>query len=101
MPIATGTRYPKTPCARCGKPIATTALAQHNHARACQATAPTCGCTTAGVRCAEAYRLRDVFQVAYLESHDPAQVTAARHQYGAHLRQAGVTPGRAQWEEEE
>ena len=27
--------HPKATCTRCGKLIATTALAQHNHARAC------------------------------------------------------------------
>ena len=63
-------------------------------------TTPACGCTTAGARCAEARRLRTAHQEAW-ESHDTPAITAARQQYGGHLRQAGVKPGQAQWEEQE
>ena len=57
-----------------------------------------CGCTL-HTRCAEAQRLRTAHQEAW-EAHDTTAITAARQQYGAHLRQAGVTPGQARWEEE-
>ena len=61
--------------------------------------APACGCTL-HARCAEAHRLRTAHQEAW-ESHNTPAITAARQQYGGHLRQAGVKPGQAQWEEQE
>ena len=66
--------------------------------RAPPAPRPTCGCTTAGVRCTEAHRLRDDFALAVIEQNTHEQ-RAMRTLYGQHLRQAGVTPGQAQWEE--
>ena len=98
MPITKGIRYSKAPCTRCGKPIATTALAQHNHARACQATAPACGCTQT-VRCPEARRLRHAHH-ADREAGHWMLAADSLESYGAHLRAASVTPGQAQWEEE-
>ena len=59
--------------------------------------APACGCTRTS-RCAEARRLRNMHQEAW-ESQDTPAITAARQQYGGHLRQAGVKPGQAVWEE--
>ena len=59
---------------------------------------PPCGCTL-HTRCTEAHQLRAVHQEAW-EAHDTTAITAARQQYSAHLRRAGVTPGQARWEEE-
>ena len=56
-----------------------------------------CGCTTAH-RCPEAVRLRHVHTTAWAAHETPA-IVEAREAYGAHMRHAGVTPGKAQWEE--
>ena len=56
-----------------------------------------CGCTT-HERCPEAVRLRQAHSAAWV-AHDTPAIVEARQAYGAHLRQAGVMPGQAQWEE--
>ena len=67
--------------------------------------APACGCTL-HARCAEAHRLRDAHHAQFVEamrlpspttSHQGLQ--AARNAYAQHLRQAGVKPGQARWED--
>ena len=90
--------YPKAPCPRCGKPIAPTAPAQANHARACQVQMPACGCTQT-TRCEEARRLRDAHATAWETRATLAKMATTREAYGVHLRHAGVTPGQARWEE--
>ena len=59
----------------------------------------TCGCTLRH-RCPVAHQLRVAHQMAW-EAHDTPAITQARQTYGAHLRTAGVRPGKAVWEQEE
>ena len=92
MAVAKGTRHSKTPCSRCGRRIATTALAQYNHARACKPHASACGCTQTA-RCPDAHALHRLW---WERGADDSAFVA----YRTHLRQAGVTPGQARWEEE-
>ena len=84
-------RHPKTPCSRCGKLIATTALARYNHARACP---PACGCTQTA-RCHAAH----IFHTLWQQDSDGQRYEDVLDEYRIHLRRAGVTPGQAQWEE--
>lgn len=91
MAVAKGTRHSKTPCSRCGRRIATTALAQYNHARACKPHASACGCTQTA-RCPDA---RALHRLWWERGADDSAFVA----YRTHLRQAGVTSGQARWEE--
>jgi hypothetical protein len=70
------------------------------------ALVPDCGCTSDGQRCAEAHRLRAAYRAQFADAmRDTAPTTShrgmadARAAYGAHLRQAGVQPGQAHWED--